>query len=267
MRELKVSERRACKAIGQCRSTQRKELLLDANEIELRKRIVAVAAEYGRYGYRRVAAILRQEGFRVNVKKVYRIWREEGLKVPKKQPKRSRLWLADGSTIRLRPERLNHVWSYDFVMDRTRDGRVIKMLTVIDEYTRECLAIEVRRKITSLEVIDVLAELFLKRGLPEHVRSDNGPEFVADALRSWFKTLDVAPLYIHPGSPWENGYIESFNGKLRDEFLNGEIFYTLLEAQVLIERWRRYYNTKRPHSALGYKPPAPEAAIAHKDAA
>jgi transposase InsO family protein len=141
------------------------------------------------------------------------------------------------------------------------------MLTVIDEYTRECLAIEVRRKITSLEVIEVLAGLFLKRGLPEHVRSDNGPEFVADALRSWFRTLDVAPLYIHPGSPWENGYIESFNGKLRDEFLNGEIFYTLLEAQVLIERWRRYYNTQRPHGALGCKPPAPEVVIAHKDAA
>jgi putative transposase len=151
-------------------------------------------------------------------------------------------------------------------MDRTRDGRGIKMLTVVDEFTRESLAIVVRRRMTSLDVIEALAELFLKRGVPEHIRSDNGPEFIASELRYWFKTLEVSPLYIHPGSPWENGYIESFNGKLRDEFLNGEIFYTLFEAQVLIERWRRYYNTERPHSSLGYKPPAPET-VAEKAAA
>jgi putative transposase len=230
-------------------------------EKRLTDRITKIAAEFGRYGYRRVAWILRQEGWDVNVKRVYRIWREEGLKVPKKHPKRARLWLADGSTIRLRPERANHVWSYDFVVDRTRDGRPIKMLTVIDEFTRECLAIVVRRRITSVEVIEAMAELFVARGLPEFIRSDNGPEFIAESLRGWLKDLDVSPMYIHPGSPWENGYNESFNGKLRDEFLNGEIFYTLLEAQVLIERWRRYYNTERPHSALGYRPPAPEAVI------
>lgn len=194
----------------------------------------------------------------MNIKKVYRIWREEGLKVPKRQPKRARLWLADGSTIRLKPEYPDHVWSYDFVVDQTRDGRTIKMLTVIDEFSRECLAISVHRRMTSKEVIQVLAELFLKRGCPEHIRSDNGPEFIATELREWFKCLEISPLYIHPGSPWENGFIESFNGRLRDEFLNGEIFYTLDEAKILIEIWRKYYNTKRPHSSLGYKPPAPE---------
>lgn len=224
----------------------------------MRERIAEVATEYGRYGYRRVAVILRQEGWEVNVKRVYRIWREEGLKVPEKQPKRARLWLADGSTTRRRPGKPNHVWSYDFVVDRTKDGRPLKMLAVIDEYTRECLAIEVKRRMNSEDVIDALGKLFLERGCPEHVRSDNGPEFIAEALRRWFDELKISPLYIHPGSPWENGYIESFNGRLRDEFLNGEIFYTLLEAQVLIERWRQYYNTKRPHSSLKYRPPAPE---------
>ncbi len=197
----------------------------------------------------------------MNVKRVYRIWREEGLKVPEKQPKRSRLWLNDDSTIRLRPEYPNHVWSYDFVFDETRNGKPLKLFTLVDEYTRESLAIEVKRKMTSKDVIEVLGRIFLLRGCPTHVRSDNGPEFIALALRSWFKTLKVAPLYIQPGSPWENGYIESFNGKLRDEFLNGEIFYTLLEAQVLTERWRMHYNLKRPHSSLGYKPPAPATVL------
>lgn len=181
-----------------------------------------------------------------------------GLKVPKKQKKRARFWDHEGSCIRLRPERPNHVWSYDFMMDNTHNKRGIKMFNVIDEFTRECLAIRVARKITSEEVIDTLAELFIARGVPEHVRSDNGPEFVATKVRMWFEDLDVKPLFITPGSPWENGFIESFNGKLRDELLNREIFYSLKEAQVLIEQWRKHYNTKRPHSALGYKPPAPE---------
>ncbi len=257
-KNLAKKKRRACKAIGQSRTSQRHVPKIAEDEKRLRQRIIAIASEFGRYGYRRVTAILHQEGWRVNIKKVHRIWREEGLKVPKKQPKRARLWLADASTIRLRPERANHVWSYDFVMDQTHDGRTIKMLTVVDEFTRESLAIEVKRRMKSTDVIEVLSGLFLKRGCPEHIRSDNGPEFIALALRKWFKSLKISPLYIQPGSPWENGYIESFNGKLRDELLNGEIFYTLLEAQVLIERWRHYYNTKRPHSSLGYKPPAPE---------
>ncbi len=266
VRELQVSERRACKAIGQVRSTQRTEPVVTPEDQVLTKRITDIASEFGRYGYRRTASMLWEEGWDVNVKKVYRIWREEGLKVPKRQPKRARLWLADGSTIRLRPQYADHVWSYDFVMDRTQDGRPIKMLTVVDEFTRESLAIVVKRKMKSADVIDALAELFLTRGLPEHIRSDNGPEFIATALRRWLETLEVSPQYIHPGSPWENGYIESFNGKLRDEFLNGEIFYTLFEAQVLIERWRKYYNTERPHSSLGYKPPAPEVLACKKAA-
>jgi putative transposase len=202
---------------------------------------------------------LKREGWRVNHKRVARIWRREGLKVPSKQPKRGRLWLNDGSCIRLRPEHRNHVWAYDFVFDRTHNGRALKLLTVVDEYTRESLAIEVDRRMTSRGVLRVLARLMLQHGLPRHIRSDNGPEFVATAVREWLAKLEVETLFIEPGSPWENGYIESFNGKLRDELLNGEIFTTLTEARVLIERWRNQYNRVRPHSSLGYRPPAPEA--------
>lgn len=191
--------------------------------------------------------------------RVYRIWREEGLKVPQKASKRARLWLTDGSLIRLRPERRNHVWSYDFVADRTHDGRPYKILNIIDEYTRQCLASFVARRIRSKDVILVLAELFLIHGLPEHIRSDNGPEFIAKELKAWLKLLEVKPLYIEKGSPWENGYCESFNGKMRFELLDGEIFYSLIEAKIIIERWRVHYNTKSPHSSLGGRPPAPAA--------
>jgi transposase InsO family protein len=224
----------------------------------LTNRIVELATEYGRYGYRRITALLREEGWRVNHKRVERIWRQEGLKVPVKQPKRGRLWFNDGSCIRLRPAHKDHVWSYDFVADRTKDGRPLKMLTIIDEYTRECLAVKVARSIKSQDVLECLAELFVHRGTPDHIRSDNGPEFTAQAVREWLDRVDVKTLFIEPGSPWENGYVEAFNGKFRDELLNGEIFYTLTEAKVLIERWRNEYNTKRPHSSLGYRPPAPE---------
>ena len=202
-----------------------------------------------------------EKGWRVNHKRVERIWRKEGLKVPKKQPKRSRLWLNDGSCIRLRPEYKDHVWSYDFVTARTANGRAFRILTVIDEYSRECLALLVNRRITSLDVIDQLYELFLLRGVPEHIRSDNGPEFTAKAIRKWLNRVGVKTLYIEPGSPWENGYIESFNGKLRDELLNREIFTTLEEARILIEQWRREYNQVRPHSAKNYRPPAPETIL------
>ena len=195
----------------------------------------------------------------MNHKRVERIWRKEGLKVPQKQPKRGRLWLNDGSCIRLRPEHKDHVWSYDFVIARTSDGRAFRILTILDEHTRECLDIVVDRRINSQDVIDHLFNLLVFRGIPEHIRSDNGPEFTAKAIRNWLSRLGVKTLYIEPGSPWENGYIESFNGKLRDELLNREIFTTLLEARVLIEEWRREYNQVRPHSALRYKPPAPEA--------
>lgn len=195
----------------------------------------------------------------MNHKRVARIWRREGLKVPMKQPKRGRLWLGNGSCMRLRPEHRNHVWAYDFVSDRTHDGKVIKMLTLIDEYSRECLAIEVQRQLRSEHVLHVVADAMMKYGPPEHIRSDNGSEFIANALREWFECVGVKTLFIEPGSPWENGYNESFNGKLRDELLNGEIFYSLKEAQILIEAWRKEYNTIRPHSSLGYRPPAPEA--------
>jgi len=223
------------------------------------RRIVELATEYGRYGYRRITAMLRREGWRVNHKRVERIWRAEGLKVPKRQPKRGRLWLNDGSCIRLRPERRDHVWTYDFVHERTHDGRSLRLLTMVDEYSRECLAIKVARKLDSEDVLGVLARLFVQRGTPDYLRSDNGSEFTAEAVRSWLKRVGVKTLFIEPGSPWENGYIESFNGKLRDELLNGEIFYTLQEAQVLVERWRKEYNQVRPHSSLRYRPPAPEA--------
>jgi transposase InsO family protein len=195
----------------------------------------------------------------VNHKRVERIWRQEGLRVPKKQPKRGRLWLNDGSCVRLRPTHRGHVWTYDFTMARTHDGRVVRMLTVLDEYTRECLAIVVARKLKSDDVLHCLAELFARHGAPEHLRSDNGPEFTSKVVRDWLKRVGVRTLFIEPGSPWENGYNESFNGKLKDELVNREIFYTLREAQVLVEQWRREYNTIRPHSSLGYRPPAPQA--------
>lgn len=205
--------------------------------------------------------MLRMEGWSVNHKRVQRIWRAEGLKVPKRQPKRARLWLNEGSCIRLRPEHKDHVWAYDFVHHRTHDGRAMRLLTIVDEYTRKSLAIDVARKLDSEAVLARLGELFVQRGVPDHIRSDNGPEFTAKAVREWLGRLGVGTLFIEPGSPWENGYVESFNGKLRDELLDREIFYTLKEAKVLIEQWRRYYNHERPHSSLGYRPPAPEATL------
>ena len=253
-----MSERQACRVLGQHRSTQRKVPTTPDDEAALTADIIALARQYGRYGYRRVTVLLRPAGWWVNHKRVERIWRREGLKVPPKQPKRGRLWLADGSCIRLRPEYPNHVWSYDFVEDRTHDGRKYRMLNVLDEFTRECLAIRVSRKLNSIDVIDVLTDLFLLRGIPGYIRSDNGPEFIAKAVRGWITAVGAQTAYIAPGSPWENGYCESFNAKLRDELLNGEIFYSLKEAQTVIEAWRRHYNAIRPHSALGYRPPAPE---------
>ena len=243
----------------QARNTQRRSHESSSEESKLVVDITALATRYGRYGYRRITALLNERGWQVNHKRVERIWRQEGFKVPKKQPKRGRLWLNDGSCIRLRPERKDHVWSYDFVTARTADGRAFRMLTIIDEYTRECLAILVERRLTYEDVIDQLFNLFILRGIPEHIRSDNGPEFTAKAIRKWLERLGVKTLFIEPGSPWENGYIESFNGKLRDELLNREIFTTLIEAKVLIADWRKEYNQVRPHSALGYRPPAPEA--------
>jgi putative transposase len=255
---LEMSERRVCRVLEQPCSTQRRKRVIRTDEGALRQAVVALGCTYGRYGYRRIAALLRNDGWRVNHKRVARIWRQEGLKVPQRQPKRRRLWLNDGSCIRLRPERRNHVWSYDFMAERTSDGRPLRMLNIVDEFSRECLRIHVDRKVKAADVIYELSELFIERGVPEYVRSDNGPEFIAEFVREWLRRVGTRPLFIEPGSPWENGYIESFNGKLRDELLNGEIFDTVTEARVITERWRNHYNRIRPHSSLGYRPPAPE---------
>ena len=252
-----MTERHACRLLEQWRGTQRYLPIERNDEDALTRAIVTLASQYGRYGYRRITALLRRAGWQVGKDRVQCIWRREGLKVPAKQRPRGRLWLEDGSCVRLRPERPKHVWSYDFVSAMTHDGRTMRILTLIDEYTRECLALRVERRLNSLEVIDTLADVMLVRGIPEHIRSDNGPEFIARELQKWLARVGTRTLYIERGSPWENGYCESFNGKLRDECLNGEIFYSLKEAKIVIEQWRVYYNTRRPHSGLGYRPPAP----------
>ena len=233
-------------------------MIVRADEDALTQAILALAAQYGRYGYRRITKLLNDAGWDVGVDRVQRIWRREGLKVPQKQKPRSRLWLNDGSCIRLRPEHRNHVWSYDFVKAQTHDGRKLRLMTLIDEFSRECLAIRVARRINGMGVLETMADAMIVHGVPEHIRSDNGPEMTAKIVRSWLAGVGAKTLYIEPGSPWENGYCESFNGKLRDELLNGEIFYSLKEAKIVIEQWRKHYNTVRPHSSLGYRPPAPQ---------
>ena len=248
--------------LGQHRSTQRRVPTGPDDEERLTADLVELARRHGRLGYRKIAEMLRSTaGWIVNDKRVERIWRREGLKVPAKQSKQGRIWSADGSCIRLRAERPNHVWSYDFVEDRTHEGRKYRMLNLIDEFTHECLAIRVDRKLKSTDVIDLLSDQFILRGVPEHIRSDNGPEFVAKAVQDWVRAVGTKTAYIERGSPWENGFIESFNARLRDELLDGEIFYSLAEARIVIESWRRHYNTVRPHGSLGYKPPAPEVFI------
>ena len=258
---LSISERRACVALGQYRSTQRKLPRGREDEDRLMADLIELTRQYGRYGYRKIAALLRDAGWQVSDKRVERLWRREGLKVPRKQPKRGRLWLTDGSCIRLRAEYPNHVWSYDFVEDRSHEGRKLRLLNIIDEFTHECLAIRVSRKLKSIDVIDALSDLFIMRGVPQHIRSDNGPEFIAKAVQDWIAAAGAKTAYIAPRSPWENGFIESFNARLRDELLDGEIFYTLREAQIVIESWRHHYNTKRPHASLGYRAPAPEVFV------
>ena len=224
---LGASECRACKVIGQPRSTQRYEPASSDDERLLTEDIVELAREFGRYGYHRITALLQVREWGVNHKRVERIWRRKGLKAPSKQPKRGWLWLNDGSCMRLRPERPDHAWAYDFVLERTRDGRSVRLLTVIDEYTKECLAIRAERRIRSIDVIATLADLMVTRGVPEHIRSDNGPEFTSRAVREWLGNVGAKTLYIEPGSPWENDYVGSFNGKLRDELLDREGFNTL----------------------------------------
>lgn len=257
--KLGISERRACAALGQCRGLQRKDRKRAQDEEALTADIIKLATQYGRYGYKRITALLRVAGWKVNHKRVERIWRQEGLKVPQKHKKKGRLYLNDGSAIRLRPCWPNHVWAYDFVADQLKDGTKIRTLTVIDEYTRECLSLRTGYSLKADDVMDVLTDLFITRGIPDHIRSDNGSEFTAKSIRTWLPKIGVETLYIEPGSPWENGYNESFNGRLRDECLNGETFYSLKEAQVILEQWRHHYNHIRPHTSLGYKPPAPLA--------
>jgi len=257
---LAVSQRRACQVIGQPRSTQRYVAQERDDEKPLVRRILALVQRHPRYGYRRIWALLRAEGHRVNVKRIYRLWRKEGLRVPQKQRKRRRLGCSANGIVRHRAAHRNHVWCYDFVSDQTADGRTLKMLTVEDEYTRECLAIEVARSITSRDVIKVLRYLFEVRGAPAHLRSDNGPEFIARAIRQWLGEHGVNTLYIEPGAPWENGFNESFNGKLRDELLNGELFTSVREARVVTQDYQMEYNHRRPHSSLEYLTPAAFAA-------
>ena len=256
-----VAERRACRVLSVNRTAYRYEPVRLPDEDDIRAEIIDTACNYGRVGYRMVADLMRNNGRRINHKRVERIWRQEGLKLPKKQIKRRRLFLADGSCIRLRAAYRNHVWSYDFVEDKTYNKKKIRILNIIDEHTRECLASIPRRSWRNNDVIEVLAGLMLLNGTPEYLRSDNGPEFIAKKVRKWLQNAGVITAYIEPGSPWENGFIESFNARMRDEFLNGELFGNMYEAQVLIKRWVAYYNTVRPHSSLGGRPPAPQTIV------
>ena len=254
-----VSERRACRVLSMNRAAFRYEPVLLPDEDIIRADILYKACNFGRVGYRMVYHMMRNEGTRINHKRVERIWREEGLKLPQKQFKKRRLWLTDGSCVRLRPACKNHVWSYDFVDDRLIDGRKVRWLNIIDEYTRECLGSIPRRSWRNTDVIEALADIMIMRGIPEYLRSDNGSEFIAKKLRQWLNNLGVITTYIEPGSPWENGYCESFNSRMRDEFLNGELFGNLYETEVLTKRWVKYYNEIRPHSGLGGRPPAPQS--------
>lgn len=257
---LELSQRRACKVVGQPRATQRYRPEADAEEERLRMWLRAFSRQRPRAGYRTACGQLHQEGRAVNRKRVQRLWREEGLKVPRRQSKKRRLGRSENGSQRRGAARPNEVWSYDFVSDQTSDGRRLKFLCVVDEFTRECLALEVRRNFPASAVLVVLTGLIGQRGAPAHLRSDNGPEFVARAVQAWLKRQAIGPLYIAPGSPWENAYVESFNSRVRDEHLNREEFASLLEAQVLSAGWRRDYNDARPHSALGYLAPAVFAA-------
>ena len=255
-KELGVSERRACKVIGHARSSQRYRAKENEEEKNLIKRMQELSSEYPRFGYRRITAMLRNEGWRVNQKRIHRLWRAEGLKLPQKRRKRRSLGSSINSSQRRRAEKINQVWSYDFVFDRTEDGKQLKLLAIIDEYSRECLTIEVERSLRAGDLIKALKRLFKQRGTPEYIRSDNGPEFVAEELRNWLKKIGVETLYIEPGSPWENAFSESFNSRLRDELLNRELFTTVREAKYVINRYVEDYNERRPHSALGYETPA-----------
>ena len=257
---MEISERRACKVIRQPRTTQRYEPKQPDKDKALTKEIKRLAGKYPSYGYRFITAKLTQLGWRVNHKRVQRIWRKEALQVPYRRKNRKSHGNSQNSCSIRKAEYVNHVWTYDFVSDQTEDGRSLKFLTVLDEFTRESLTIEVDRSIKSGDVLNVLEHLFLVRGVPGGIRSDNGPEFIAEAIKNWLNDRSVETLYIEKGQPWENGYIESFNGRFREEFLNRQVFYSVTEARVLAEQWRLEYDNHRPHSGLGYKTPAQFAA-------
>jgi putative transposase len=259
---LQVSERRACEVLGQARGTQRYVVPPNDEERRLVARLHELVRTKPRYGYRFMTALLRGEGWLVNRKRVYRLWRQEGFQVPQKQRKKRRLGSSAGSCMRQRAEHKDHVWAWDFVFDRTANGRSLKWFSIIDEHTRECLALEVDRHMTSENILDVLRDLFVIRGVPKHIRSDNGPEFIAQAIQQFLAAAEVQTLYIEPGSPWQNGYAESFNSRLRSELLNAEVFENVAEAQTLAAAWKSDYNHYRPHSSLGYQTPAAFAARA-----
>lgn len=259
-KELDVSQRRACQVVEQPRSTQRYVKREDGQNWEIVKRLQALSRQHPRYGYRFMTALLRREGKKINRKRVQRLWREAGLKVPAKSVKKRRLGGSENACFRRRAERVNHVWSYDFVMDQTSDGRRLKILGVVDEYTRECLALEVERCIEAVDVIEVLRKIIAVRGVPENIRSDNGGEFIAEAVRKYLEQNGANTLYIEPGAPWENAYSETFNSRFGDEVLKREVFDTLPEAKVLVAKYRKEYNEERPHSSLNYATPAEFAA-------
>ena len=247
--------------MGVARSTLQYKPIHNDDDEALRLALVRLAKQYGRYGYRKIAQLLRMEGWKVNHKRVERLWREEGLQLPQRHKKRKRLYHRDSSVIRLRPQYQNHIWSVDFVHDKLSNGRSYKMLTVLDEYTREALCVTVRPKMNASDVLEALYPLLLKRGRPEYIRSDNGPEFIAADLQEWLMNVGVKPIRIFPGSPWENGYNERFNGTLRNEVLNAEWFHTTRQAQTAINVWLRQYNEIRPHHALRMRPPMPETLL------
>ncbi len=258
---FEVSERRACRVLGQSRSSQRYISTKANTDTALSQRMVALSRENPRYGYRRVWALLRREGWAVNRKRVQRVWREAGLMVPSKECKRRRMGASENGITRRRAEYIDHVWSYDFAMGATEDGRRLKMIPIVEEHSRECLALETERSITAENVVETLTRLFTERGAPSFIRSDNGPEFIAKAVKRWLAASGVETLYIEPGAPWENAYSETFISRLGDELLNREEFANLKEAKVLAEDYRDHYNHHRPHGALGYLTPTEFAAI------
>ena len=251
-----MSQRRACEVVEQPRATQRYQPRQSGDQALIVKRMHELVRQHPRYGYRRIWALLRGEGFRVNRKRIWRLWKQEGFKVPRKQHKKRRLGCSANGILRQRAAHRNHVWTWDFIHDRDEAGRPLKWFSLVDEHTRECVMLEVQRSLTAADVVDLLSTAVLRRGAPRHIRSDNGPEFIAAALRHYLEIAKVGTLYVAPAAPWENGFVESFHGRLRDELLNAELFADLREAKFLAARWQEQYNHRRPHSSLGYRTPA-----------